>query len=261
METKLQYEPRQFGYNIHNSWQSLVIVALSNVWHRSPTFVKALCIFWHVSNLSSDTQAPFKSHFHQFHPEDTKAFLGQPKDVVSLACPCSTLVSPPGWACLKHVPRRHPSQMLNYLSWVLSTWRSRSSTPSCTNMSVLLLLSQRLSPDTPRRKINLATKRSHQQCSVWYYKNVAVKVILCIRYFANIADSVNKSLCHKQLPTWKKKGLRKQWKITAKLSCAQKTDYFLHHLANFSEFIRAVSLRRCSVYRFRYQETRCTVFY
>lgn len=78
------------------------------------------------------------------------------------------------------------------------------------------------------------TKRSHRQYSVWYSKNVAVNIISCIHYFANIADSASKSLYHKQLPAWKKKGLRKQWKITTKLSCAQKNNNFLHHLANFS---------------------------
>lgn len=37
---------------------------------------------------------------------DTETFQNQLRDIISLACPGSTL----GWN-LKHLPRRHPSQM------------------------------------------------------------------------------------------------------------------------------------------------------
>ncbi|XP_061525943.1 uncharacterized protein LOC133398373 isoform X3 [Phycodurus eques] len=58
---------------------------------------------------------PFPSHFIHLFQGDPEAFPGQPKDVISPACPGSSPGSPPGGACPEHLTReasgRHPNQM------------------------------------------------------------------------------------------------------------------------------------------------------
>ncbi|KAK3552864.1 hypothetical protein QTP86_024271 [Hemibagrus guttatus] len=54
-------------------------------------------------------------HFLQLFRKDPEAFPGQPRDIVSPACPGSSPRPLPGRACLEHLPRetswRHPKQM------------------------------------------------------------------------------------------------------------------------------------------------------
>ncbi|KAK3525239.1 hypothetical protein QTP86_024945, partial [Hemibagrus guttatus] len=56
-----------------------------------------------------------QSHFLQLFRRDPKAFPGQPKDIVSPACPGSSPGPLPGGACPEHLSRetswRHPKQM------------------------------------------------------------------------------------------------------------------------------------------------------
>ncbi|KAK3537762.1 hypothetical protein QTP70_017850, partial [Hemibagrus guttatus] len=58
---------------------------------------------------------PLPRHFLQLFRRDPEAFPGQPRDIVSPACPGSSPGPLPGAACLEHLPRdtsrRHPKQM------------------------------------------------------------------------------------------------------------------------------------------------------
>ncbi|KAK3533720.1 hypothetical protein QTP70_024318, partial [Hemibagrus guttatus] len=58
---------------------------------------------------------PLPRHFLQLFRRDPEAFPGQPRDIVSQACPGSSLGPLPGGACPEHLPRemsrRHPKQM------------------------------------------------------------------------------------------------------------------------------------------------------
>ncbi|KAK3574555.1 hypothetical protein QTP86_010175 [Hemibagrus guttatus] len=58
---------------------------------------------------------PLPRHFLQLFWRDPEAFPGQPRDIVSKACPRSSPGSLPGGACPEHLPRetsrRHPKQM------------------------------------------------------------------------------------------------------------------------------------------------------
>ncbi|KAK3506607.1 hypothetical protein QTP70_011017 [Hemibagrus guttatus] len=58
---------------------------------------------------------PKRRHFLQLFRRDPEAFPGQPRDIVSPACPGSYPSSLPGGACPEHLPRetswRHPKQM------------------------------------------------------------------------------------------------------------------------------------------------------
>ena len=49
--------------------------------------------------------AVLAGYFHPLLWEDTKAFLSQPRDKISLVFHRSTLGFPPRWACLKYLPR------------------------------------------------------------------------------------------------------------------------------------------------------------
>ncbi|KAK3517186.1 hypothetical protein QTP70_000829 [Hemibagrus guttatus] len=70
------------------------------------------------SSLDQDgrlTARLFSSHFLQLFRRDLEAFPGQPKDIVSPACPGSSPGPLPGGACPEHLSRetfrRHPKQM------------------------------------------------------------------------------------------------------------------------------------------------------
>ncbi|KAI3360480.1 hypothetical protein L3Q82_002269 [Scortum barcoo] len=69
------------------------------------------------SSLSRDAQtSPHPRHFLQLLPGgSSEAFPGQPRDIVSPACPGSSPRPPPGGTCLEHLPREasrgHPKQM------------------------------------------------------------------------------------------------------------------------------------------------------
>ncbi|KAI3364926.1 hypothetical protein L3Q82_001107 [Scortum barcoo] len=58
---------------------------------------------------------PHPRHFLQLFRGDPEAFPGQPRDIVSPACPWSSPRPPPGGTCLEHLPREasrgHPKQM------------------------------------------------------------------------------------------------------------------------------------------------------
>ncbi|KAL3983525.1 myosin XVIII [Sarotherodon galilaeus] len=58
---------------------------------------------------------PLPSHLLQLIRGNTKAFPGQPRDIISPACPGSAPGPPPGGTCPEHLtqeaPRRHPCQM------------------------------------------------------------------------------------------------------------------------------------------------------
>ncbi|KAK3512968.1 hypothetical protein QTP70_033400 [Hemibagrus guttatus] len=58
---------------------------------------------------------PLPKHFLQLFRRDPEAFPGQPRDIVSPACPGSSPGPLPGGACPEHLPRetsrRHPKQM------------------------------------------------------------------------------------------------------------------------------------------------------
>ncbi|KAI3356618.1 hypothetical protein L3Q82_017828 [Scortum barcoo] len=58
---------------------------------------------------------PHPRHFLQLFWGDPEAFPGQPRDIVSPACPGSSPRPPPGGTCLEHLPREasrgHPKQM------------------------------------------------------------------------------------------------------------------------------------------------------
>ncbi|KAI3375709.1 hypothetical protein L3Q82_004020 [Scortum barcoo] len=58
---------------------------------------------------------PHPRHFLQLFRGDPEAFPGQPRDIVSPACPGSSPGPPPGGTCLEHLPREasrgHPKQM------------------------------------------------------------------------------------------------------------------------------------------------------
>ncbi|KAI3375867.1 hypothetical protein L3Q82_004138 [Scortum barcoo] len=58
---------------------------------------------------------PHPRHFLQLFRGDPEAFPGQPRDIVSPACPGSSPRPPPGGTCLEHLPREasrgHPKQM------------------------------------------------------------------------------------------------------------------------------------------------------
>ena len=48
---------------------------------------------------------PLPGHFLQLFREDPKAFPGQPRDIVTPACPRSSSGSLPGGTCQEHLPR------------------------------------------------------------------------------------------------------------------------------------------------------------
>ena len=97
---------------------------------------------------------PVPGHFLQLFRRDPEAFPGQPRDIVSPTCPGASPGSPPSGTCPEHLTReasrRHPNP--SHLSWLLSMWRSSGFTPSPSQMTELLTLSLRESPDTLRRK-------------------------------------------------------------------------------------------------------------
>ncbi|MEQ2254086.1 hypothetical protein ILYODFUR_000121 [Ilyodon furcidens] len=62
-----------------------------------------------------DPDFPLPSHLDQLIQGNPKAFPGQLRNIVPLACPGSSSGPPPGGMCLEHftkeASRRHPNQM------------------------------------------------------------------------------------------------------------------------------------------------------
>ena len=90
---------------------------------------------------------PLPRHLLQLFREDPKVFPGQLSDIVTPACPGSSLGSPPGG--MPGIPPEGPS----HLSWLLSMWRSSGSTPSSSQVTELLALTLRERPATLRKKL------------------------------------------------------------------------------------------------------------
>ncbi|KAK0136585.1 hypothetical protein N1851_027270 [Merluccius polli] len=88
---------------------------------------------------------------------DPEAFPGQPRDIVSPACPGSSPGPPTSGTCPEHLTREASGGILtrcpSHLIWLLSTRRSSGSTPSSSRMTELLTLSLRESPATLLRKL------------------------------------------------------------------------------------------------------------
>ncbi len=99
---------------------------------------------------------PLPGHISQLWLGNPEVFPGQCRDIISPPGPGAALGPPPSWTCLeplhREAARRHPYQMLNHLSWFLSTQRSSSSAPSSSQMTKLLTLLLRETPATHLRK-------------------------------------------------------------------------------------------------------------
>ncbi|KAI3355662.1 hypothetical protein L3Q82_004257 [Scortum barcoo] len=74
--------------------------------------------YWQIRRQQSEQRCPdfpHPRHFLQLFRGDPEAFPGQPRDIVSPACPGSSPRPPPGGTCLEHLPREasrgHPKQM------------------------------------------------------------------------------------------------------------------------------------------------------
>ena len=95
-------------------------------------------VFFHLSVVGSRGQqpkqgspdCPLPCHLVQLFPGDPEAFPGQPRDIVSPACPGSTTGRLPVGRAQNTSPGRCPGGILircpSHLFWLLSTWRSPS---------------------------------------------------------------------------------------------------------------------------------------
>ena len=104
-------------------WHTTYIQTVTILLHLSFFNFLYCFIFCFLSRFGSRVQqlkqgnpdAPLPSHIHQLFQGDTEMFPSQPSNIITPACPGSTLGSPPRWACPKHLPRetyrRNPEQM------------------------------------------------------------------------------------------------------------------------------------------------------
>ncbi|KAK3544053.1 hypothetical protein QTP86_000397 [Hemibagrus guttatus] len=88
---------------IHSFIHSFIVFRLSGVGSRGQ------------QSKEGCPDLPLPRHFLQLFRRDPKTFPGQPRDIVSPACPGSSPGPLPGGACLEHLSRetsrRHPKQM------------------------------------------------------------------------------------------------------------------------------------------------------
>ena len=113
--------------------------------------------------------------------------------IISPACPGSAPGSSPRWVCPKHLPRetswRHPNQIPNHLNWLLSTWRSSSSTLS------LSLISETPHPISKAEPSHPA-KEAHFCCSyAWSFSFGHYPDLMAIGEGWDVDWPVNRELC------------------------------------------------------------------